>query len=252
MLAACNGAAPPEGITEVVDRTASTFLASPLPGHSEWLLCCRYEVTQAEFGQVLPDQASANLPVVMVNLWEAQEWAAEHDLRLPTAAEWEHLRLAGGAEDPAARTFANTLDLGLGRPLPVGVFERGRTSLGGYDFLGNVWEWTAESASGLRSGEASIFGGSFASYPVMVASQLVRKVHPLDRATDLGFRPVAGALDWITQHMQPAWQQAGPDGRARLAQALDGWRPEYRRQLARIYLELHPQQREFGRLLEGY
>src|SRR6185295_18284062 len=84
-----------------------------------------------------------------MTLPEARAFADSRGMRLLTAREW--IRIAcgtralpypwGGTE---ASSVANTLNLGVGRPLPVGTFEQGRTPLSTYDMAGNVWEWVEE------------------------------------------------------------------------------------------------------------
>jgi formylglycine-generating enzyme required for sulfatase activity len=70
-------------------------------------------------------------------------------MRIPSAKEWIHvavgrkrMRYPWGAK---AGRFANTIDISVNRPVPVGTFENGRVDLFGcYDMLGNVWEWVAD------------------------------------------------------------------------------------------------------------
>lgn len=78
-------------------------------------------------------------------------WAGGH---LPSAAEWESA-LAGkypwGDGDPT-KLHANTNELQLGHPTPVGLFPRGNTPHSGIaDLYGNVFEWVDEDVT--RPGE---------------------------------------------------------------------------------------------------
>jgi hypothetical protein len=89
------------------------------------------------------------LPMGNVDLTQARAFAAWRYGRLPRAHEWSIAALGdgrtrypwGNKDDP---TRANTLELGLGEPTPVGAFESGRRPEGGqpYDWIGNVSEWT--------------------------------------------------------------------------------------------------------------
>jgi len=68
--------------------------------------------------------------------------------RLPSEVEWE--AAAGGAAKPVypwGNRFdpdrTNTIEGGLNRTSPVGIYPAGASRLGGQDFSGNVLEWTA-------------------------------------------------------------------------------------------------------------
>ncbi len=238
-----NGSSLPEvAEAELVD---SVFLAPPVEWGGSFLICFRFEVTQAEFGVAGPKEQGALLPVVAISRSQAQTWSESHGMRLPTEVEWLHLRSAGGSER-SHNEDANTLELGLAKPLPVGVFESGRTPLGGYDFDGNVWEWLADGeAEGARQ-----IGGSFASYGSRSGSVPVRTAHENDQASDVGFRPVADALAWLRLRIEPAWRQTPEAERAAYASAVGRWRPELRRQLAQNWRNEYPDASDFADFLE--
>ncbi|MBL9078021.1 MAG: SUMF1/EgtB/PvdO family nonheme iron enzyme [Planctomycetes bacterium] len=97
------------------------------------------------------------LPVGGVDLRQARAFARWRCLRLPQRSEWatavgdgRHAYPWGSKEDP---TRANTGELGLGEPVPVGTFEAGRRTGGEhpYDLIGNVSEWTESVAAGWTS-----------------------------------------------------------------------------------------------------
>lgn len=91
-------------------------------------------------------------PVCHVCYWEAEAYARWAGKRLPTEVEWE----TAAAWDPSTRrsrlypwgdeaptpTHAN-LDALLFETTPVGSYPAGRSALGCWDMLGNVWEWTS-------------------------------------------------------------------------------------------------------------
>ena len=96
-------------------------------------------------------------PVVHVCYWEADAFARWADKRLPTEFEWE----AAAAWDPASGTtraypwgddaptptHAN-LDALLFETTPIGCYPAGRSAIGCWDMLGNVWEWTSTDFHG--------------------------------------------------------------------------------------------------------
>lgn len=233
---------------------AQYFLAPAPDARAPLLLVSRFEVTRAEYrGE--SDPSLAELPAVGMTRNEAAAWSEEQGLRLPTREEWLHLRTAGGAVS-REKDRANTLELGLNRPLPVGAIASGATGLGGFDFEGNVWEWLSSDAAsvaedGVHEVRALQAGGSFASYRVGPREAAVREANPTDRASDVGFRPVTEALPWLYEQVLPRWKSAGADERARMRLAVGDWRAELRVQLVRLWRQAYPSEPEFARFLGG-
>ena len=100
-----------------------------------------------------------NQPVVGVTWYEAAAYcrwltAALDDggeYRLPSEAEWERAARGPGAGahrypwgDEWAAARANTVELGLERTAPVGLFPDGASAEGVLDLAGNVWEWCGD------------------------------------------------------------------------------------------------------------
>ncbi|MCB9868477.1 MAG: SUMF1/EgtB/PvdO family nonheme iron enzyme [Planctomycetes bacterium] len=87
------------------------------------------------------------LPVTRIDLLAARAYAAWRFCRLPREDEWVYACTQGGAYrypwgDQFSSVWCNAGNLGLGRRLPVGTFESGRSPGGPYDLIGNVAEWT--------------------------------------------------------------------------------------------------------------
>jgi hypothetical protein len=169
---------------------------------------------------------------------EAVELARRRGMRLPRAREW--MFLAAGPRGhrypwgilPRA-SVANTLELGLGRPVPVGTFENGRSASGCYDLVGNVAEWveldglrvgTSASLEFLSQGPA-VMGGSYSNSlrpvhsvdPFLFAGRwrvFGEPLEPRTRGPDLGVRCVVEAEGYLRRWL-PRWS-AHPQLEARL------------------------------------
>jgi hypothetical protein len=223
-------------------------------GNDRPLLVDRYEVTRGELSRwieeeevALPAAARAvvarwgseeeDLPASFVSLEDARGFASWRGMRLPTAGEW--LRIASGTRAQPwpwgykAISVANTLELGLGRPLAVGTFEQGRTPLGTYDMIGNVREWV-EGALGpgeqpALSGQAWAMGGSFlsrqrplielAAFGGLRFDQLV--LDERHRAMDVGLRCAVEAEPYL-RRQAPRFERV-PRRRERLQAIGSGW-----------------------------
>lgn len=203
------------------------------------LLVDRFEVTEARWGELFgeadprpenfasfaerqvgaapPEAWILQAPAVGMTLEEAREAARLQGMRLPTFEEW--LWCAAGPRSrrfPAGRQqrgLANTLELGLVRPTPVGAFESGQTpDTGIFDLLGNVWEWTepppppagwktidadAWPADGGSGAPAWILGGSFSTPDQVLFTRdgvaLAMGTTLGHRASDVGMRCVMEA-----------------------------------------------------------
>lgn len=168
LFASCGGERPAEDAVPALARSGRfgslrdfVLFERVLDGRSFRLFLDRFEVTRAdwrEFAATPEGRAVAApsgngsdpaLPASGVDLAQARAFARWRFARLPRAYEWFACVLGdgrnrfpwGSKEDP---TRANTGELGLGEPTPVGVFESGRRTEGNqpYDLIGNVSEWT--------------------------------------------------------------------------------------------------------------
>jgi hypothetical protein len=196
------------------------------------LIVNRFEVTRGEYLGSEVSSHTANFPAAGMTRDEAQAWAELQGGRLPSWEEWDHLAWTGDTRFLPG----NTLDLGLGRALPVGVFESSRTMDGAYDFHGNVWEWLAEEPG--MSGVCA--GGSFASYQLVEPGlPHQRKLDANDRAEDVGFRWIADAQPFFRLQILPLWQQSEENCRETAGPILEKSLPHLRAALA---VSLHQEQ----------
>ncbi len=205
--------------SEPVDSRLTSDVAQDLPGRESW-------------------------PAYLSHV-QAQEIAQKRGMRLLWAREWIHVATGGRSQSfpNGQRNFqasvANTLELELGRPAPVGTFESGRSRpFGCYDMIGNVWEWVADLVPAIyglpeedllrrdaaRNGFASAMGGSYQSAPrpvfetargsmgKLVFHALSLDVHQV--APEVGARFGADAAAYLLAQA-PAWGNS-PEVRARL------------------------------------
>lgn len=138
------------------------------------ILVDRYEVTRDDWARHRPEEAAAAAEVdwsseaaefsedrrdwpAMLSRHQAESLAEARGMRLLTAREWIHVAVGAVGRRTHAypwgrtpqRSYANTLELGLQRPTPVGTFESGRSRpFGCYDLCGNVWEWVSDWVAG--------------------------------------------------------------------------------------------------------
>jgi serine/threonine-protein kinase len=158
--------------------------------HTDAFYIDKYPVTNAEYAKFVeatglvpaphweetggiypPDMA--NHPVVFVNWFDAQDYAAWAGKRLLTEAEWEKAaRGTDGRVYPWGNEFnrimCNASEAGTGGTTPVGKYSPyGGSPYKVGDMAGNVWEWTATdwapgSSSKVQRGGSFVNRGSYA------------------------------------------------------------------------------------------
>jgi formylglycine-generating enzyme required for sulfatase activity len=181
-------------------------------------------------------------PATWMTQEEAARFAAWRGMRLLVPGEWlfcalgSERRLFPWVAYERQDSVANTLELGLGRPCPVGTFEGGRTPRQVYDLLGNVAEWVAgdvlrsatpegEPAAAGSDRPVSALGGSFRTWlrPIYRPSRagdppertyLAYSLHPRSRQDDVGLRCAVPAATYLAARA-PGWGD-DPAVRARL------------------------------------
>ncbi len=178
----------------------------------------KYELTNAEYHVYLQQTGKPapkywentkyngdDQPVVGVAYDEATDYCRWAGKRLPTEAEWE--LAARGREgtlfpwgDVQSIVATNTRESKEGRPLPVGSFAAGVSTLGLYDMSGNVWEWCYDwydkdyyraspydNPRGPDSGKEKVIRGG--GWNISIRDMAFRKhVKPDQRYSSLGFR----------------------------------------------------------------
>ena len=258
-------------------------------GVLEPLLVDRFEVTRSDwrhwFGAA-PDHGALTIDEVRTTperadwpafctYFEAQEVAERRGMRLPTAREWLYLGVGRRSRFPWGRSIvksiANTSELGLRRPVPVGCFEGGKSWAGVYDLIGNVAEWVEGPLPGearARADEGYALGpwnpGEFGnqvwamggSYATRVAELYVRdwdetnarEFPPGTRTPELGVRCVAEAEAWLGGRLDEL--AAAPDALTRLEQLGARFGAEALPVLERLLLE-RPEHPALVALLNG-
>ena len=130
----------------------------------------------------------ANQPVVGITWYEARAycmWLSEMTgdfYRLPTDMEWEIA--ARGKEgylfpygDQFNKIAANSEAFPFGRTTPVGLFYEGKSPLGIYDLVGNVWEWTLSNwGTNITKPEYRKVGDNLEAYQDIMAGQNVLRI----------------------------------------------------------------------------
>lgn len=152
-------------------------------------------------------------PVAHVCYWEAEAYASFAAARLPSEPEWEKAAAwdpdTGGSrrypwgDEPVGPQHANLDQLRFG-VAPIGAYPAGRSAVGCWGMLGDVWEWTSSAFRGYPGFRAfpypeysEVFfgpeyrvlkGGSWATRPSVARNSFRNWDYPIRRQIFSGFR----------------------------------------------------------------
>jgi formylglycine-generating enzyme required for sulfatase activity len=165
------------------------------------------EVTNAQFRSVGCENTSSepNQPRNCVNWFEARDFCASRDARLPTEAEWEYAaRGVSNWEYPWGDEFVaeNAVfgDNSGGKTANVGSRPGGASWAGALDMSGNVWEWVSslyvdyeynldKSESDIDNTSArALRGGSFGVDSFILRAAFRLWLYPVGPSFNWGFR----------------------------------------------------------------
>ncbi|MCW6037710.1 SUMF1/EgtB/PvdO family nonheme iron enzyme [Spirulina subsalsa FACHB-351] len=159
-------------------------------------------------------------PVCGVSWYEAEAYARFVGKRLPSEAEWEKAATwhptqshptpyPWGTDSPHPQRC--NFDTHLGDTTPVYAYPDGRSPLGCWDMLGNVWEWTDSWFAGYPGfefypyrGYSEVYfdqqhrvmrGGSWITRPWGLRSSFRNWYHPWVRQMFVGFRCAVSSFD---------------------------------------------------------
>ncbi|QDU85384.1 Formylglycine-generating sulfatase enzyme [Planctomycetes bacterium Pla163] len=258
------------------------------------LLVDRFEVTRADWEHHMgaaPDPSGLDDPLARTSdtppshgdarwswpafcdLDEARQLARARGMRLLTAGEWMYVAAGSGLQSfPWGKTrrlsVANTLELGLWRPVAVGTFESGRSASGCYDLIGNAMEWVEGSLPPISGEEwfdpavPSAMGGSFLlTLDELWTATTSAPAGPIDfnclplpagsRSVDLGVRCAAEAEPFLLAQLPQI--VANADTRNRLVALGETWGRPALPLLERMLSDGPPAGARFGieALIEG-
>jgi formylglycine-generating enzyme required for sulfatase activity len=206
-----------------------------------------FEVTQAEWGRVMPADPShykgARRPAEEVSWYDCQQFitalcrlegVADGTYRLPSESEWEYACRAGtstayccGNEPRRLEAFATHGDNGGSGTTAVGL--KRPNSLGLYDLHGNVWEWClnrfAPYANDDGPGDPEheswrcLRGGNWYVPPVDCRSAARNRLPPASKGNMMGFR-LLRSITVSQKAAEPAAATPPPSGAGGPAPAL--------------------------------
>ena len=135
----------------------------------------------------------ADHPVVGVDLFDALAFCLWAGADLPTQDEWMCAAGGPGRVHPWGREFdatkCNTKSSRLRGTSPVDAHPDGRSPLGCYDMVGNVWEWT-RSPHPVDAESAIVKGGSWYDFPAHTRIDTAFRARMNRPGVTVGFRCV--------------------------------------------------------------
>jgi formylglycine-generating enzyme required for sulfatase activity len=167
----------------------------------------RYEVTNGQFeafegvAELRSRWREADYPRDTTSWFEARDFCALRDARLPTEAEWE---FAARGPDSLIYPWGNEYieeyvvsdEIAT---VPVTSLPEGQSWVGAFHMSGNVWEWTNtifakypyqenHDTADENKTDWSIRGGAFWDSPFLVRSANRHRIKPINAFEDIGFR----------------------------------------------------------------